>query len=84
MICRADDGAHGGATTANRVRTPAEQEAVAQGFRGHDLKLVAAIPFDNAVPEAEHRGLVPIDDAPRSPAVQAIHDLAGSLREPLS
>ena len=70
--------------TANRMRTPDEQEAVAQYCRSHDLQLVAAIPFDDAIPEAEQRGLAPIDYAPQSPAVLAIRDLAGTLRSSLS
>ncbi|MDQ5850758.1 MAG: AAA family ATPase [Chloroflexota bacterium] len=69
---------------ANRIRTPDEQEAVAQYCRSHDLQLVAAIPFDDAIPEAEQHGLAPIDYAPQSPAVHAIRDLAGTLRSRLS
>ncbi len=65
---------------ANRIRTPDEQEAVTQYCRKHDLDMVASIPFDAAVPEAELHGLAPTDYAPNSPAVQAIQDLATTLR----
>lgn len=64
---------------ANRIRSAREQEAVAQYCRNHDLELVAAIPFDEAIIEAEQRGTAPIDAAPDSAAVQAIKDLAAVL-----
>jgi CO dehydrogenase maturation factor len=61
---------------ANRIRARRDQEAVEQYCRNHDLRLVASIPFDEAILEAEQRGLAPIDHAPLSPAVQAIRGLA--------
>ncbi len=61
---------------ANRIRAPRDQEAVEQYCRNHGLELVAAIPFDEAILEAEQRGLAPIDYTLLSPAIQAIHDLA--------
>ena len=64
---------------ANRIRTDREHEAVVQHCINHSLDLVAAIPYDEAIVEAEQRGLAPIDYAPESPAVQAIRALATGL-----
>ena len=64
---------------ANRIRTDSDREAVAQYCRNHDLELVAGIPFDEAILEAEQRGLAPVDHAPESDAVRAVRSLAGSL-----
>ncbi|MDQ2996814.1 MAG: AAA family ATPase [Chloroflexota bacterium] len=64
---------------ANRVRTPQEHEAVVQFCHKHNLELVAAIPFDEAIMEAEQHGLAPIDYAPQSPAIQSIRNLATLL-----
>ncbi len=64
---------------ANRIRTRQEQEAIAQYCLNHDLELIAAIRFDEAILEAEQRGLAPIDYAPHSPAMRAISDLATVL-----
>jgi CO dehydrogenase maturation factor len=64
---------------ANRIRTPEEQEAMAQYCLNHNLELVAAIPFDEAIVEAEQRGLAPMDYAPQSPAIQSIRNLATLL-----
>lgn len=69
---------------ANRIRTPDEQEAVARYCRNHDLELIASIPFDAAITEAEQHGLAPADYAPHSPAVQAIQALATTLLGRLS
>jgi CO dehydrogenase maturation factor len=66
-------------TVANRVRNDKEREAVEQYCRSHVLDLVAVIPYDEAIVDAEQRGLAPIDHDPQSPAVRAIRDLAASL-----
>ena len=64
---------------ANRIRTDREQEAVAQHCLKHDLELAAVIPYDEAIVDAELRGVAPIDQAPQSPAIQAIRSLATAL-----
>jgi CO dehydrogenase maturation factor len=68
------------AVVANRVRTPAEGEAVATYCRNHQLELLAVVPYDEAILEAEMAGAAPLDHAPASPAVQAIAGLATLLR----
>lgn len=70
-------------TVANRVRTTADRQAMEQYCQKHDLQLVAVVPFDEAIVEAERRGLAPIDYAPDGPAVQAIGELAATLRQRL-
>jgi len=42
---------------------------------------LAAIPLDQAVPQAEMAGLSPIDYAPHSEAVKAIEGLGMRLKE---
>lgn len=66
---------------ANRVRTPQEEAAIVQFCRNHNLELVVAIPYDDAILAAEQRGLAPLDYAPQSPAMRAISDLATTLRD---
>jgi nitrogenase subunit NifH len=61
------------------VRTPLEREAVAQFCRKHQLDLVAVIPYDEAILEAEQCGAALIDLAPASAATQAIAGLATIL-----
>jgi nitrogenase subunit NifH len=52
---------------------------VEQYCRNHALELAAIVPFDEAILEAEQRGLAPIDFSPRSPAMRALRDLAEAL-----
>jgi CO dehydrogenase maturation factor len=64
---------------ANRVRTAQDQEAVAQYCRTHGLELIATIPFDETIVQAEQHDQAPIDYAPASPAMRALRDLAATL-----
>ncbi|HBY97551.1 MAG: AAA family ATPase [Ardenticatenaceae bacterium] len=66
---------------ANRVRTPQDEAAIVQFCRNHDLELVAAIPYDDAIVAAEQRGQAPLDYAPQSPAMRVISDLATALHD---
>ena len=66
-------------TVANRVRTPADEEAIRQYCQNHNLELVAMIPYDEAVLTAEREGLALLDYAPHSAAVQAIEALVERL-----
>lgn len=67
------------AVVANRVRTPAEAEAVATYCRNHQLELLAVVPYDEAILEAEMAAAAPLDHAPDSPAIHAIAGLATVL-----
>ena len=64
---------------ANKVRDAGDRAAIADFCRAHAMRLVAEIPYDGAMADAERRGGAPIDTAPHSPAVAAITTLAGVL-----
>jgi CO dehydrogenase maturation factor len=67
-------------TVANRIRTPQDETAIRTYCDNHDLQLVATIPFDNAVVEAEMNGQALVDYAPKTVAAQAIAGLADTLQ----
>jgi CO dehydrogenase maturation factor len=69
---------------ANRVRTAQDQDAVTHYCRAHNLELIATIPFDEAVVQAEQHDQAPIDYAPGSPAMRAMRTLAATLRARLA
>jgi CO dehydrogenase maturation factor len=64
---------------ANRVRSESDREAVAQFCLKHGLELIASIPFDEAIVQAEQHEQAPVDYAPQSPAVRAVRDLVDTL-----
>lgn len=70
------------AVVANRVRNEEERAAVEQFCAQHGLDLVALIPFDETVLEAERLGRAPLDHAPDAPAVRAMEALAEALVQP--
>lgn len=57
---------------ASKVREPADAETVAART---GLEVVAAVPWDEALAEAERQGRAPIDQAPDCPAVRAVESL---------
>lgn len=61
---------------ANEVRTRDDPERIA---RRTGLEVVAVVPEDGAVVEAERRGIAVVDHAPGSPAVRAVESLVGRL-----
>ena len=63
---------------ANRVRNDADLAAIRAATQ---LPILAAIPYDEAVAEAERRGIAPFDGAPQAPAVLAAAELATRLEE---
>lgn len=62
----------------NKVRSDADVERARSAVA---LPLIAAIPYDDRLAEAERRGLAPIDFAPDSPAVEAVGELVTWLEE---
>jgi CO dehydrogenase maturation factor len=64
---------------ANKVRNDGEREAVAEVARRKGFVLIASVPYDEALPEADRLGLSPLDFAPQSPAVEAVKQLAHDL-----
>ena len=76
-----DEGTHQVAAVANRVRSPDDVDTVR---RRTGLDVVAAVPWDEALAEAERRGKAPIDDAPECPAVREIESMVARLvKEPV-
>ncbi|MEK6720778.1 MAG: AAA family ATPase [Chloroflexota bacterium] len=69
---------------ANKVRDARDREAILQYGAGHGFEIVAAIPFDPLVGEADQLGRAVIDHAPEAAAVAAIGALADVLVERLS
>lgn len=66
---------------ANKLRTPRDERAVRDYCAAHELELIAAVPFDEAIVEADQEGRALIDYMPTAPAVLAVTDLALTLRQ---
>ncbi|MBI4672602.1 MAG: AAA family ATPase [Chloroflexi bacterium] len=65
---------------ANKLRTENERHAVRELAQKKGFELIAEIPLDEQLPEADRLGLSPLDFAPNSPGVQAIERLAHRLQ----
>jgi CO dehydrogenase maturation factor len=48
------------------------------------LRVIGSVPWDDALADAERRGVAPIDGAPDGPAVRAVGSLADTLRGELA
>jgi CO dehydrogenase maturation factor len=66
---------------ANKIRSEQDEAAVLQYCARHDLEVVARLPFDEAIAEADRNGVAVIDHAPDAPAVREIERLARRLEE---
>ncbi len=66
---------------ANKVRNDAEKSAITSYFEQKRLRLVATIPYDEAVSEADLNACALIDYREDSPAVNAIRELLERLLE---
>jgi CO dehydrogenase maturation factor len=64
---------------ANKVRDDGDRSAIADFCTAHDMHLIGEVPFDSELAAVERSGGAPIDLAPNSPAVLAIHALAATL-----
>jgi CO dehydrogenase maturation factor len=64
---------------ANKVRDERDEASVRSVFESRDLAVLAAVPFDPAVVEADRAPAALIDVAPDAPAVRAIGELVGAL-----
>jgi CO dehydrogenase maturation factor len=63
---------------ASKVREPDDVEMIAKGT---GLEVIASVPWDEELAEAERRQLAPIDFAPDAPAVRAVESLVERLSE---
>ena len=69
------------ALVANKIRDDHELRAVHEFAGQHGLEVAGVVPFDERLPEAERRGVAPLDFAPESAAVSAIDELSVKLAE---
>ena len=63
---------------ASKVREPDDVEMIAKGT---GLEVIASVPWDEELAEAERQQLAPLDFAPTSPAVRAVESLVERLSE---
>jgi CO dehydrogenase maturation factor len=63
----------------NKIRNDADRRAVNEFCGAHGLDVIAELPYDDALAEAERSGRPPVDAAPSGPAVSAIRQLADEL-----
>ncbi len=65
----------------SRSERPDDEERLAAFAAEHDVELLAVIPRDPAVVEADRQGACVLDSAPTSPAVFAIQSLATRIQK---
>ena len=63
----------------NKFRSPEDGEAIAAYCRNHDLELIAKIPFDDSVVEADRTGRAVIDYDVTAPIVEELSRMADFL-----
>ncbi len=64
---------------ANKVRNARDESAILDYCAKHTIELVARIPFDEAIVDADRTGVALIDYNPNAPAVAEIQHLARRL-----
>lgn len=64
---------------ANKVRTPADAQAIASFCKGRGVEILGTIPHDDAILEADREGKALLDSAPASAAVKAMQAIADGL-----
>jgi CO dehydrogenase maturation factor len=67
---------------ANKVRSDEERAGVAEFCERHELDLVGAVPWGDAVLDADGRGQPILDADPVGPVVAAVRSLVGALGMP--
>ncbi len=65
---------------ANKVQSERDEVAIRTFCASRDLSVVAVVPFDLDVAEAERQGRAILDFAPNATAVGVVHTLADRLR----
>jgi CO dehydrogenase maturation factor len=66
---------------ANKVKNPEDEEAIRQFCAQTDLPVIAVIPYDPHIAEADKNGSLDMNAIDYSPALQAISGLANDLME---
>jgi CO dehydrogenase nickel-insertion accessory protein CooC1 len=67
---------------ANKIRSERDEAAVRDYCAKHDLEVIAYIPFDDAVGEADRAGIAVIDHDAHTPAMEQIRLLTHRLVQP--
>ena len=67
----------------NKLRGERDQAAVREYCARHGLEIVAEVPFDENIAEADRQGRALIDHAPTAPAVAALAHLADAVMDRL-
>lgn len=67
---------------ANKVRNDEDRAAITKATTRWDVPIIAEVPFDESLREAEQNQQAPMDAAADSAAVQAIRKLAEKLLAP--
>ncbi|MFX0168536.1 MAG: ArsA-related P-loop ATPase [Candidatus Hodarchaeota archaeon] len=68
---------------ANKVMDQGENESIESTLKALHIPLLASIPFDKEIRQANIKGVAPLDFAPQSPAIQAIQSIIPKLRSQL-
>lgn len=63
----------------NKIRDAADRDAVSAFCRAHGLGIVAEVPYDPVLAEAERAGIAPLDFGAASPAIDAVGRLSDAL-----
>ena len=66
---------------ANKIRNDADRDAVRQFCETHGLRVIAEVPYDPTLVDAERQGQPPIDYDRNAPAILAIERLAHTLMD---
>ncbi|MCL4454928.1 MAG: AAA family ATPase [Deinococcus sp.] len=64
---------------ANKVRSPTEEEVIKDYFANLEVPIIAIIPFDDSVTEADLEGKAVIDHAPNGAVVKAVDGMLNRL-----
>jgi len=64
---------------ANKVRSERDETAIRDYCAAHDLPVLAVVPFDADVSDAEQQGQAVLDSAPEAAAIGRIRELADRL-----
>ena len=68
---------------ANKVRSARDEAAIREYCARHSIEILAVVPFDERVTEADNAGVAVLDHAPAGPALLAMSDLAEALERRL-
>lgn len=66
---------------ANKVRSPDDQAAIEQFCGQHNMTIIASVPYDEEMVEAERHGRSPYDFAGDSAGMRAIRELASRIED---